>query len=863
MKFQSLRTLRQEIGEKFTRGFWRRRALRRESQQITTNEYWHRRERSANRQFRVLRLRHQAASSVSNLRTSIGIIRWAFIDTLKSSAIGVLLLGAILAIEALLVRDAGLQFLQLKPGASFVAFPGLATQVLAALLGFYLATVGIVLGNAYQDVADSVRQLILRNAVTGRYLRLVGMSIGVGLAIVLLQNLQIVSFGYLSIGGYTLLVAVSGWAFGTLAIGAFNLLNPISLGSEPLRGLYRAIARLDSKGFHLDDAVLRVTASRADNELSTLAELIRLTEDRRSVSRVELANMVGLLLSELQIYARKKHHLSPNSGWFLRETSYPRWVETDGSAMSMALETSAPLESRQDPKQDWLERRVAFLVSAAIEACTITDDKEQALLIVRKVGLTAQVLAEVGGVEEATDFARIVAEQCRDIDSSSDTLNIVLADFPVVFSNILMGWRNAIDSWPEEIQRAVDTTSWGNPKTRTVQIRGPARVRQAAQTLLYQIESERRIEGERITPDWHLRSVLAGECIISIREFLNQFPNRVGQVLGFGSKERLSPISQVLWGTQTLQMLRRAEYIVVESLTEIVADLESIREGYNVVEVPEIDSTARKIAALRSVVLDKLAKTLAKLEPRSSRDEPDYFGEALYRLIFYAEQAIADGDEELIESIFPSILSATMRLHGHMLETYRPPTYQVTPGTFGPFLDIIDLSGIAIIYESIRGDQSAEPVRQAWRNWVNNGQAPQVRAVKIMDTLDYISRSYDPMGVMRFEWEKRATQEIINAGYAVPEPPLFGIDEIPKWDAPPLIRLMGVSEYMPSFYLKPYVLFAAKVISSLSGEDEETVRERPGLKRYFEFSDHQKATDSAQDKEPDESSSDECSSEED
>ena len=197
-----------------------------------------------------------------------------------------------------------------------------------------------------------------------------------------------------------------------------------------------------------------------------------------------------------------------------------------------------------------------------------------------------------------------------------------------------------------------------------------------------------------------------------------------------------------------------------------------------------------------------------------------------------------------------------------MLETYRPPTYQLTPGTFSPFLDIIDLSGLALVYESIRGDQSAEPVRRAWSNWINNCQSPQDRAVTIMDTLDYTSMSYDPMSVMRIEWEKRATQEIIKAGYAVPEPPMFGFDEIPKWDAPSLIRLMGVSEYMPSFYLKPYVLFAAKVISSLSGEDEETVRERPGLKRYFEVSEHQKTTDSAQDKEPDESSSDECSSEE-
>ena len=756
------------------------------------------------------------------------------------------MLGATLAIETLLVRYAGFQFLQLKSNASFDTFPELATQVLAALLGFYLATVGIVLGNAYHDVSDSVRQLVLRNAVTRRYLMLVGMAIGVGLAIILIQSLQIVAFGYLSYGAYVLLVAVSGWALATLAIEAFNLLNPISLGDEPLRGLYRAISRLDSKGFHLDDAVLRVTASKADNDLSTLAELVRLTKERKSISRAELTDrIVQRLLWILQMYARKKHHIHPDSRWFIRKAAYPRWVETEHSAMSIALETSSPLESRREPVPDWLERRAAALVSAAVEACANTDDKEQALLIVREVGMTAQVLAEVGRVAEAINFAGTVAEQCKDIDASNDAVNVVLADFPIVFGNILMGWRNAADSWHEEIESVVNTTNWDNPQTNVVQIRGPARVRRAAQALLYQIQSEHRIEGKRISPDWYLRSVLAGECIISIREFLDQFPSRVGQVMGVGGVEKITPKFRVIRDVQLLQMLRRAEYIVVESLPQILADLESVRKGYDLIQAPEIESTAENIRTFRFVVLEELGKTLTELEPDGSEDEPDYFGEALYRLTHQAEQAIAEGDVALVENIFPSILSATMKLHDYMLKTYRPPSYEITPGMFNPFLDILDLSGLALIYEAIRGDRSAGQVRNAWRNWIKANENPQDKAKKLLDVLDFTTGGYAPMSIMRTGRERRVAQAIIQAGYARPEPAFFSFDEAPEWDAPPLIKMINISEYMPSIFLKPHVIFAAEVISPLSGEDEPTIRERPGLKRYFEESDRRKTRDSA------------------
>lgn len=855
MNFQSLRDFKQNFSEIITKSYWRRRSLRQVSGRIMTNGYWRRRERSADRRFKVLRVKYHTATSFSNLTTSVAIIRRGVIGTLKASLFGVLLIGGVMAMEALLIRHAGLPVLLPKSSAPFGTFPGLAAQILAALLGFYLATVGIVLGNAYQDVADSVRQLVLRNAVTERYLRIVGMSIGAGLAIVLLQSLQIVWFGYLSIAAYALLVALSAWALATLAIGAFNLLNPISLGGEPLLGLYQAISRIDSKGFHADDPVLNVTASKADDDLSTLAELIRLTKDRKSVSRVGLVRMVTGLLVELESYSQKKHHLSPDSRWFRKRVAYPRWVESEHSARSMALKTSMPLEPQEEPMPDWLERRVAVLVSAAIEACVATEDKEQALIVIRKVGLTARVLANEGRVDEATDFANVVTEGCRNIDVNSDVVAIVYADFPTVFSNILMGWRDAIDQWPEEIERVVYATDWDNPKTRMVQIRGPERLRQTAQTLLYQISSEHSIEGKRITPDWYIQSVLAWECIQSVREFLDQFTDRIGQVVRVARVEEMSPNHQAVLGTQSLQMLSRADYII-DSMSDLVADLESLREGFNPTSMPEIETTSEVIKTYRFVVLDALAETLTQLAPEGTKDEPDYFGDALYRLTHYAEEAIAGGDQALVTSIFPSTLSATMKLHDYMLRTYRPPTYEITPGVFDPFLDILDLSGFALIYEAIRGDQSAEPVRNAWGNWINDAADPKRAATRILDHLDIVDSTFTVISQMRTEWEMRAAQEIIRAGYDRPEPALFLPDEPPEspmWNAPPLIKMLMVSEHMPSLNLDPYVIFAAEVVSPLSGEDESILRERPGLRRYFEVADRHRNIESEQEVDANES----------
>ena len=381
------------------------------------------------------------------------------------------------------------------------------------------------------------------------------------------------------------------------------------------------------------------------------------------------------------------------------------------------------------------------------------------------MSLTALVLAAVYRIDEAINFADIVAERCKDLDPACEVTKTILADLPVLYGNLLVGWKNALDSWPDEIESVVDATKWGNPKTREVRIRGLARVWRAAQTLLDQAQAELRIEGKRRTPDWHLKSVLAGECIIAIREVLDRLPAQLREALAVQVHEQMSPQVQTVMGAQTLLMLDKLDY-VAESLPQVVAALEDIHQGYEPVTTPELESFAENISDIRSSVLEQLGTTLIHLSPNGSKAVPDYFGQVLYTLTHWAEQAIADGDEELIGRIFPSILHATMTLHDYMLQTYRPPTYEVTPGIYNPLLDILELSGLALVYEAIRGDQSANPVRQSWHNWINASQQPEAVATRIFYILDMTRASFAPVSVMRSEWGRRAAREIVKAGYA-------------------------------------------------------------------------------------------------
>ena len=150
------------------------------------------------------------------------------------------------------------------------------------------------------------------------------------------------------------------------------------------------------------------------------------------------------------------------------------------------------------------------------------------------------------------------------------------------------------------------------------------------------------------------------------------------------------------------------------------------------------------------------------------------------------------------------------------------------------------------MYATVRGDESDAPIRQAWINQIKSFPQPDKVAKLVLNQLEmkdgYASMGISPRDIARTEWEMRLTKKIVEAGYAVPEFDPF-VEERPTWNAPPLIKMLGVSQRMPSIFLKPRTIFAAEIIGPLSGEAEDVLRNRRNLRHYYEKKDSQAAWD--------------------
>ena len=817
------------------------RDLRTELRKQSTEEYWRRRQNPRFRRFRPTHYKPRLESLVDgvsrNTRPITGIIKNAIIPALMALVVGFILFGTFVTAEFFLDRHVWTNLI--PPGESLPSldgFPILAVQVTASLLGFYLASVSIVLGNSYHDVSADTRDLVLGSPRTRTYLASVGMAIGGGLTLVLLRSLDF-SYGYLTVAAYVLIMISAGWSFIQLAYGAFRLFDPTALSYEPLTGLYRVFNQLESKSLRDDTVALQVASQKANRDLQILAELIRMMSERVSIDRGRLATMVGNLLLGVRAYTLGKHTLSPTSTWFIRQPVYPKWVEASHSEVSVALETSTSLQPRLEPSIDWVERRSAELASAAIEACVGANDRDSALTIMNDLAATAYSLARCYRIDEAITFVNIVRDRCWDLEETNPTAVAVASIPPMMLASILLGWREAILDWPNEIKRTVSETQWDSRRTKVVSIRGSRRVWEAAQRLLNQVKSEREVEGHRLTPDWYIEVALADACIRSFREVAKDLAQQMENLLTPKPANSL-PEANVMSGLQALQALAKAQ-LVSETLPEAVTNLDGLLRGNDREQGEEIETFAAKIEECRSKVIRRIASAFVELQPERAKSEPDFFGEVLFTLVHHAEEAIATGDISLVREVFPQLLRGTLVLQEHVQSTYQAPTYQVNKSLLDPTVDLLELSGLAMVYATLREDQSDQPVREAWEKLLKSPPQEDLatRLLNILEIADgYPSMGISARSVSRTEWAMRLSHQVIEGGYAVPDFNPFQEQPL-TWDAPPMIKMLGVYERGGNVGVKPRSIFAAEVIGPLSGESEESLRSRRNLRHYFEEKD--------------------------
>jgi len=241
------------------------------------------------------------------------------------------------------------------------------------------------------------------------------------------------------------------------------------------------------------------------------------------------------------------------------------------------------------------------------------------------------------------------------------------------------------------------------------------------------VDFERRTEGRRVSPGWwvnHLCArLLLSTLVQEVRGFLDEIQKELINPVASADETHAEVVSMKIFSCLELTNKMRTH---LETVRHAATVLETLRHAQTDDEKwPDVSFPEEILRDIEEQLYQKLAVVAPLLKhERHNAGEPDLFGQA-YKTLFDATfHAILYGRNEIAWKLFPIVIVmaewARARLIGDLVSERQQQ--QVIFGT-EPLVDVMELSGYALLMNEVNGEGIWPQVRALWDNLLARDQS--------------------------------------------------------------------------------------------------------------------------------------------
>lgn len=652
------------------------------------------------------------------------------------------------------------------------------------LLGLYLAAVSLVAGTVYARVPDDVRQVLLRAKVANIYLGALVLLASVCTVLLVARSLGI-SPGVFQLLLVSLLALASILCFPVLALYVLRFFDPGQLTPELQRTLTNQIRSASPRGsMWRDPAFQRHYQQRASEALRTYKQLLKLIGSAgQGTNALRRAGFETLSL--LRWYAPKKAGIPTTSLWFERSPQFKRLSVVSSSELLLSLQTGTAIQPDQVPDPLWIERELCQTLGRGLHDLGQRGDFEGANSLGTALGETVGYLAESLFLDEALlllQELKLPLSRAPQDTSLSANLRAMPEDFRFYLSvaelrgygvvSLLVGFYKALAQLKvDAVRRNVSRISWKNSKT-IYQCVVPQSVLQRLEWLAPRLDFELRVEGQLISPTWYIDQMV-GEAFA---HFLADALKTLSALL----EEAFLPIASEMHQTgrsviaaQILQKGIEAFEKLLHYLPEMRKCHEELSQLHTVKDFPwptiDWDLSKEHLKASRDKIISTFASCapdLAKVPPPPLL--PDYFGHCYAITCDECYFAMAQGNSRLFEDLYPKCFAMCFLAQSRAKQDPQAaePLAQAV-FTIDPLVDLLELSGYAIVFEELESHGYSSVVEAAWSDYLSKFADVNTLA-PIFATAAHFASSLligmPPRETIRFRWRQDMQAQLRNRG---------------------------------------------------------------------------------------------------
>ncbi len=625
---------------------------------------------------------------------------------------------------------------------SYVQLLTTVAAVTGVFLGLYFTAVSTVIANAYSNVPNDIRELLIKDRLGNVYVKavsfltafsviLLAMSAGGGSPLHLVPPLLIVLSGF------------AVFAFARLGQRAFFLSDRTLLANTISYELKRWAERSTNKGWNWRDINFQEHyRKQASKSVSTLTALARISSTQPELQGDAYARLLNKLLYTVRYYHDLKPLIPSGSRWFGKKYEHQQWYLSESTTLDMASQTDTALSPNEVPNVNWVEEELLGVLfdSLGDEAGEKHYEAIYKMLTsfpdffdsVGKNWLTAD--GEVWCDKVTEKVIKIIATQRPIATDVRPAYVVAVADICAALPvSLELGFIKAVgDIDVDKLRSGLAKTDWTKPGS-PYKFRLPYSTINALEQIQENANFEKAAQAAYMSPAWYVIEYTFNNLDWSLFRQWEQLLKLIERWY-FATGEELASAGQHKHAaavyTRALELAWKLDSHI-ESLKKVA---EALREGSKLdFKRPEWDweNAHERVVKFRNKAIDEMAKLIPHLLPEPpDSDMPDYFGEAVHKTGEACFDALMEGDADRFKSLFGPYFIGILGT----FDKVRPQVMEWEPSTAltwlaEPIIDLFDISGYAYILAEFHGKPELwQECGQVWNAYLaGNNQLDRLK----------------------------------------------------------------------------------------------------------------------------------------
>ncbi len=660
-------------------------------------------------------------------------------------------------------------------------------QVTGIFLGLYFAAISVVASTAYGDVPPELRSVLIKDQVGGLYLDVVSFTGGACLFGLGAQALGY-PLGVSSAVAFASLGAASVLTFIPLGKRVFGFLDPGTVTNSLMSDIATAVKSVAGSGILAEDQSIQAHHQNfVAHKLEAWEEIVFVSSGRsHSSSALKVIGQNAVLL--LEWYSGTKPSIARTSRWFEKVPKHPSYLVTDGTRLSIALQTGTWIHPEMEPDQLWLEKRIFEIVQRVVVALSkeraggnrpsvevldpfydwITRSAHQFRVLEMETGFQVASRIEhairgpLADMNEMTDRDRlhglaVLDGLARTVPSAAGHLNQRLKT--LCLDRILNNASKAAISESLPLEEF------------------PPKLRAIIESLRLKHSFERDVEGSIQTPTWYTQHHAARLLSVDIRTTFESLLDRTEQWFPLQAKSLRKEgalEAAIIVVQRGFEAISKLEVNATETSNRLEELKQRRREKAVGQEWPvmNLEQWVQRLHTLRLTLINELVHLcpfLATTPPTGNL--PDGFGFAYITLCDTMINALEDRDSATFELVYPVVVPAALKaLDRVKTELAERAIEDVLYFSMDVMVDVMDISGYAYLWKFGLGeDRFWNSVKDVWDSVLLEHANPSdlIRAITIGQDYHRQQLAMPPRSKIRLQWKKRMQQVLEGRGFVL------------------------------------------------------------------------------------------------